>query len=66
MANKDKIAALKTAKSEAQRFIARADIAIKRLEQDQNDWGGSSADLATAKRSSMDLTRVLAALRRAA
>jgi hypothetical protein len=63
---------LHEAKGEAQRFIKKADAAIEHLtaaraEQKRSGyayWSGSVKEFAAAKRSSMDLTRVLADLRR--
>lgn len=55
--------ALREAIAEGHRFIERAALAIEELESDR--WAVGSAEFAAAKRSSLDLTRALAKLRRA-
>lgn len=59
-----KIALLQEAKSEAKRFIKKADLAIARLESDNMASISGCKELASAKRASMDLTRVLAEVRK--
>lgn len=60
----EKIRALNTAKAEAQRFIERADDAMRQLRGAHYEWDCRSTAYASAKRSSMDLTRSLVAIRR--
>lgn len=64
--------------AEAERFIAKAKLALKRREKDWNEdkarlglsdrlknaWDSQSKENATCKRASLDLSRVLADLRR--
>ena len=50
--------------SEARRFIARAEKALKDYETNKYAWNGTPATGA-AKRASMDLTRALADMRKA-
>jgi len=54
---------LNTAIAEARRFIVRAEAAKCRIQKDEY-WAMGCAETATAKRSSMDLTRALAELRK--
>ena len=60
----EKIRALNTAKAEALRFIERADDAMRQLRGAHSEWDCCSTAYASAKRSSMDLTRSLVAVRR--
>jgi len=54
---------LRVAIGEAHRFIARAEAAKQRLERDENAYFGSP-QTAAVKRASMDLTKVLAEIRK--
>ena len=50
--------------SEANRFIKRARAAKRRLSEDRMSLVSGSKEMGAAKRASMDLTRILAELRR--
>lgn len=54
---------LNAAISEARRFIARANEALKSQAND-HDWLNSSKETGATRRASMDLTRALAELRK--
>lgn len=55
---------LETAIAEAERFLKKAKVLQKMVKKNESDYIGYCAETATVRRSSMDLTRALADLRK--